>query len=82
MDDVQKVLGFGSILIEYKIRGGVMGHIEDIAIHNQYQNRGIGKLIMEKLVEKGKNKNFFILSKEKYFVLPEMPFFRKWFIYD
>ena len=62
VDDVQKVLGFGSILIEYKIRGGVMGHIEDVAIHNQYQNRGIGKLIIEKLVEKGKNKNCYKIS--------------------
>ena len=62
VDDFQKVLGFGSILIEYKIRGGVMGHIEDVAIHNQYQNRGIGKLIMDKLVEKAKNKNCYKIS--------------------
>ena len=62
VDNVQKVLGFGSILIEYKIRGGVMGHIEDVAIHNQYQNKGIGKLIMDKLVEIGKNKNCYKIN--------------------
>ena len=62
VDNVQKVLGFGSILIEYKIRGGVMGHIEDVAIHNQYQNKGIGKLIIDKLVEIGKNKNCYKIN--------------------
>ena len=68
VDDVQKVLGFGSILIEYKIRGGVMGHIEDVAIHKQYQNRAIGKKIVDKLVEIGKNKKCYKISlscKEK-----------------
>ena len=62
VDDFQKVLGYGSILIEYKIRGGVMGHIEDVAINKQYQKRGIGKLIIDKLVEKGKNKNCYKIS--------------------
>ena len=47
----QKVLGYGSIILEYKIRGGLMGHIDDIVVNKKFQNMGIGKMIIKSLVE-------------------------------
>ena len=34
-----KVVGYGSIVIETKIRGGKMGHIEDIVSHRNYKKK-------------------------------------------
>ena len=51
-----KVVGYGSIVIETKIRGGKMGHIEDIVSHKSFRKIGIGKAIVDKL---------FILAKKK-----------------
>ena len=45
------VIGFGSVMIETKIRGGRMGHIEDIVIDEKYQLRGYGDLLINNLVE-------------------------------
>ena len=53
------MLGYGSIFIETKIRGGKVGHIEDIVTHPKYQKKGIGKKILQKL--------FNIAKKEKCF---------------
>lgn len=62
VDENEKVLGYGSILFEYKIRGGIIGHIEDIAVHHQYQKRGVGNLILNKLIEMGKNKECYKIT--------------------
>lgn len=45
------IIGFGSVMIETKIRGGKMGHIEDIVIDEKYQLRGYGNLLINNLVE-------------------------------
>lgn len=45
------VVGYGSIVIESKIRGGKMGHIEDIATHSEKRNTGIGKIIVNALYD-------------------------------
>ena len=45
----KKVVGYGSIFIETKIRGGKAGHIEDIVTHENFLNKGIGKLIQQHL---------------------------------
>ena len=47
----QKVVGYGSLVVEVKIRGGKMAHVEDIVSHPEYRNRGIGKKIMGSLSE-------------------------------
>jgi len=47
--DNDNVVGYGSIVIEVKIRGGKMAHIEDIVSHPDYRNMGIGKKIMDSL---------------------------------
>ena len=46
-----KIIGYGSILIETKIRGGRMGHIEDIVSHKDFRKNGIGKAIVDGLFE-------------------------------
>lgn len=52
-----KLVGYGSIVIETKIRGGKVGHIEDIVSHVEYRKKGIGRLIIKELC--------FIAKKEK-----------------
>jgi len=46
-----KVVGYGTLIIETKIRGGKLGHIEDIVSHNDFRKKGIGKAILESLFE-------------------------------
>ena len=45
------IVGYGSIVLEIKIRGGKMGHIEDIVAHPRHRNSGIGKLVVDSLFE-------------------------------
>ena len=47
LDD--EVVGFGTVVIETKIRGGHMGHIEDIVSHEDFRGKGIGKAIVQSL---------------------------------
>ena len=47
----EKIVGYGSVLIEIKIRGGKMGHIEDIVTHPNYRKKGIGQSIVDALFE-------------------------------
>ena len=51
LDEKIDVVGYGSILIERKIRGGKMGHIEDIAVHPDFRKKGIGKLLINALYQ-------------------------------
>ena len=52
-----KVVGFGVVVVETKIRGGRLGHIEDIVTDRNMQKKGIGKRIMDSLLEICKQKN-------------------------
>ena len=45
------VVGYGSLTIETKIRGGKIGHIEDIVTHSEYRKQGIGIIILDRLYE-------------------------------
>lgn len=56
-----KIVGYGSILIETKIRGGKVGHIEDIVSHEDYRKQGIGKLIIDKLFQEAKKEGCYKL---------------------
>jgi glucosamine-phosphate N-acetyltransferase len=53
---VSAIIGTGTILIENKIIHGIskVGHIEDIVIRDNYRNKGLGKLIIDRLVKEGK----------------------------
>jgi glucosamine-phosphate N-acetyltransferase len=54
-----KIIGCGSIIIENKIihNFGKVGHIEDIVIDSNYRNYGLGKMIVNFLVNFAKSKN-------------------------
>lgn len=45
----REIIGYGSIFIETKIRGGNAGHIEDIVIKQKFRNKGVGKSIVDSL---------------------------------
>lgn len=51
--EMSKLLGTATLLIEPKIIHGCskVGHIEDVVIHSDYQGKGLGKLLIEKLKE-------------------------------
>lgn len=46
-----QIVGYGSIVIEAKIRGGKMGHIEDIVSHSLFRKKGIGKAVVDALFD-------------------------------
>lgn len=47
----ETVIGYGSVVIESKIRGGKMGHIEDIVTSPSVRRQGIGKSIIAVLLD-------------------------------
>ncbi len=71
------IVGTGTILIEPKIihNFGLVGHIEEVIIHPEYRNLGIGKVIVEKLVAYAKSHNCYkcILNCTN----DKMPFYEK-----
>tara|TARA_B100000029_G_C16767932_1_gene664388 strand:+ start:67 stop:456 length:390 start_codon:yes stop_codon:yes gene_type:complete len=50
------VVGYGAIIIERKIRGGKLGHIEDIVSHPNFRGQNIGATIVKTLYRIAKNK--------------------------
>ena len=52
-----KIVGYGSIVIETKIRGGKTGHIEDIVSHRNYKKRDVGRSIVNGLFDIAKKKD-------------------------
>lgn len=62
-----KIVGYGSVIIEVKIRGGKIGHIEDIVSHPSYRTMGVGKTIVDALFDIAKANNCYkvtLLCKE------------------
>lgn len=62
MKDDGKVCGFGVVLIEQKIRGSKMAHIEDIVIDSEKRGLGYGKLLINQLCEIAKNNSCYKVS--------------------
>lgn len=46
-----KIVGFGVLLVEHKIRGGRLGHIEDIVVAADARKAGIGRAIVSELCQ-------------------------------
>ena len=42
-------IAFGTLVIEKKIRGGTMGHVEDIVTRADFRGKGVGKAIVNEL---------------------------------
>jgi len=51
-----KIVAYGSIIIENKIRGELAGHIEDIVVCKSIRNKGIGIELINELIKIGRNK--------------------------
>jgi GNAT superfamily N-acetyltransferase len=50
-DDLyEEVVGYASLSTELKIRGGIMGHIEDVVIHDDHRKNGLGSLLINELL--------------------------------
>lgn len=51
-----KVVGTASLLIEPKFihDGGVTGHVEDVAVHPECQGKGIGALLVQRLLDESR----------------------------
>ena len=55
----KKIIASGTLLIEQKFihQGGLVGHMEDIVIDKDYRGKNLGKMLVNHLIEYGKNKN-------------------------
>ena len=52
----QRVVGTGTLLVEKKFihRGGLVAHIEDVAVHKDHQRKGIGAALVKHLTAEAK----------------------------
>ena len=78
-----KVVGTASLLIEPKFihDGGVTGHVEDVAVHPECQGRGIGALLVARLMEESRKEGCYkVILDCAETVIPfyEKLGFRKW----
>ena len=46
-----EVVGFAVLLVEQKVRGGKMGHIEDVVSHPDFRGLGVGRLLISELAD-------------------------------
>lgn len=54
-----KVIGFGSVFIINRIRGGCSAVIEDVVVDESFRRKGIGRLIIKMLLDYAKEQNCF-----------------------
>ncbi|MFL2991696.1 MAG: GNAT family N-acetyltransferase [Cytophagales bacterium] len=57
-----KVVAYGSIVVENKIRGEVAGHIEDIVVDDRVRGKMLGVKLVKELVEIGKTKGCYRIT--------------------
>lgn len=50
LSDAQ-VVGFAVLLVEGKVRGGKMGHIEDVVSHPDFRGLGVGRFLISELTD-------------------------------
>lgn len=76
-EEKKEIIGAASILVEQKlIHGGKkVGHIEDVSTNKKYIGKGIGRELIKRCVEKGREENCYkiILDCEEKLV----PFYEK-----
>ena len=59
------IVGFGSLGVIAKVRGDAQGTIEDIVVKKKFQKKGIGRLIVHKLLEIAKKQNKIIWTSRR-----------------
>ena len=50
-----KIVAYGSVVVENKVRGEVAGHIEDIVVDSEVRGKMIGVLLIKELIKVAKN---------------------------
>ena len=55
----EKVIGFGSVFILNRIRGGCSAVIEDVVVDESFRRKGVGRLIIKMLLDFVKEQNCF-----------------------
>lgn len=57
-----RIVAYGSIVIENKIRGDVAGHIEDIVVDTTVRGKMVGVKLVKELVNIGKSKGCYRIT--------------------
>ena len=57
-----RIVAYGSIVVENKIRGEVAGHIEDIVVDDRVRGKMLGVKLVKELVEIGKSKGCYRIT--------------------
>ena len=57
-----QIIAYGSIVLEYTIRGGISGHLEDIVVDSKFRHRKVGIELIKRLVEIGEQKGCYRLT--------------------
>ena len=57
-----RVVAYGSIVIENKIRGDIAGHIEDIVVDDSMRGKMVGVKLINKLVNIGSEKGCYRIT--------------------
>ena len=57
-----KIVAYGSVVIENKIRGEVAGHIEDIVVDTEVRGKMIGVLLIKELIEVARKKGCYRIT--------------------
>ena len=50
--DGDKIIAFGSLVIEHKIRGYLSGQIEDVVVDSTYRGKGVGEKLINEINKK------------------------------
>jgi len=57
-----KIVAYGSVVIENKIRGEVAGHIEDIVVDSEVRGKMVGVSLIKELIEISKRKGCYRIT--------------------
>ncbi|MDG2341674.1 MAG: GNAT family N-acetyltransferase [Cytophagales bacterium] len=57
-----RVLAYGSIVIENKIRGDIAGHVEDIVVDDSMRGKMVGVKLINKLINIGSEKGCYRIT--------------------
>tara|TARA_Y100000748_G_C15455008_1_gene472522 strand:+ start:268 stop:693 length:426 start_codon:yes stop_codon:yes gene_type:complete len=57
-----KVVAYGSIVVENKIRGEVAGHIEDVVVDERARGKMLGVKLIKELIKIGKSKGCYRIT--------------------
>jgi len=57
-----RIIAYGSVVIENKIRGEVAGHIEDIVVDSEVRGKMVGVSLIKELIEISKRKGCYRIT--------------------